>query len=167
MLYFPEICPICQRSFTPCPPLSLLYFKLPDKDRPENPFVVCDPCMQNDLRARLEDASPGRYDIQLDGTNRIAFSLERKPPFTRKDLEEMKEFDILANNTRLEFLSYVLPELKKRTRQLRIRPLCKPIPFDMLRDSDLQDNGCTSVESGSPCSPTPSSPPPRRIRVST
>lgn len=167
MLFFPEICPICKGAFTPVPPLNLLYFKLPENDRPEGPFVVCDYCMQVDLRGRLEDASPGRFDIMPDGNMRIAFSLERKAAFTRKELEEMKEYDLLACNTRLEFLSSVLPELKKRTRHLRIRLLCKPIPFDTLRDSDLQDNDCTSAEFGSPCSPTPSSPVRRRIRVST
>lgn len=128
-----------------------LYFKFPECSTPNGPFNVCDPCMEN-LRKKLDDASPGRYDRLYDESQRIAFSIDRPIPFSRNQAIEIVNLVANRNFLQVAYSMNVLPELVKKTK-LRNRLLHKPIPFCLAKE----DSERTLAESDKACTSEPAS----------
>lgn len=138
--FLPELCFHCQEMFTPTLPLDQAYFYLGPDDCPhggfgkKGPYLVCKDCMAA-MRVILNSWRTGRFDILLDGTNRICFNMNPDHlPITLKHFEELKKANDEFQKLRMEKSSELLPAIKKKAISMRLagnflrRPIELPVP---------------------------------------
>lgn len=132
-MFLPELCCICYTVTIPRMDGNRLYFKYPENSTPEGPFNLCDPCMDA-MRNKLDNASPGRFDILYDESKRVVFSIEREVPFTRQQADGIISMMATRNLLQVAYSTEVLPELMKKAR-LWMKYPHRPIAFRI----DLSD----------------------------
>lgn len=150
-MFLPELCPLCKTVIVPTMDGNRLYFKFPEDSNPLGPYNVCESCME-EVRNKLDGASPGRFDILYDGTKRIVFSIDRKIPFTREQVEEIISLMASRSHHRGVYSAEVLPELKKKANQW-LQNYYKPI-VSGLRRARIE---CTLAVSHTACNEEPAS----------
>lgn len=132
-MFLPELCCICQSVTIPRMDGNRLYFKYPENPTPEGPFLLCDACMEA-MRDKLDNASPGRFDVLYDESKRITFGIDREVPFTREQADRIISWVASRNILQLAYSLDVLPELMRKAR-LRMNRPHRPTAFRI----DLSD----------------------------